>query len=118
MPLIKGRSRKVIGENIREMIEAGHPRAQAIAASLNNARKSGAKIPKHKENIMKHEHHSEHHKKEHAKKEHHKKEHKSAHEDHKHMHHHHKEMHKHHMKELKHHEKMMSHHKAHHSKKK
>lgn len=120
MPLKKGKSREVIGENIREMIDAGHPRSQAIAASLNNARKSGANIPiKYKERKMKHEHHEkEHHKKEHAKKEHHKKEHKAGHEDHKHMHHHHKEMHKHHMKELKHHEKMMSHHKGHVAKKK
>lgn len=46
MPLKKGKSRSVIGENIREMEEAGHPRDQSIAAALNNARKSGAKIPK------------------------------------------------------------------------
>ena len=46
MPLKKGKSRKVISENISEMVESGHPRKQAIAASLNQARKSGAKIPK------------------------------------------------------------------------
>ena len=46
MPLIKGKSRKVIGKNIEEMEAAGHPRKQAIAASLNEARQSGAKIPK------------------------------------------------------------------------
>ncbi len=46
MPLSKGKSRKVIGNNIREMENAGHPRRQAIAAALNTARKSGAKIPK------------------------------------------------------------------------
>ncbi len=46
MPLHKGRSKKVIGENIFEMVNAGHPKNQAIAASLNEARKSGAKIPK------------------------------------------------------------------------
>lgn len=45
MPLHKGGSRKVIGENIKEMEASGHPRKQAIAASLNMARKSGAKIP-------------------------------------------------------------------------
>lgn len=28
------------------MVNAGHPQAQAVAASLNNARKSGARIPK------------------------------------------------------------------------
>lgn len=48
MPLIKGKSKKVIGENIAEMEKAGHPRKQAIAASLNEARESGAKIPKKK----------------------------------------------------------------------
>ena len=30
------------------MEEAGHPKKQAIAASLNEARESGAKIPKKK----------------------------------------------------------------------
>jgi hypothetical protein len=46
MPLEKGKSRKVIGHNIKEMEESGHPRKQAIAAALSEARKSGAKIPK------------------------------------------------------------------------
>lgn len=48
MPLSKGKSKKVISENISEMIHSGHPKDQAIAASLNEARKSGAKIPKKK----------------------------------------------------------------------
>ena len=48
MPLHKGKSQKVISENIREMEEAGHPHNQAIAAALNTARKSGAMIPKKK----------------------------------------------------------------------
>jgi hypothetical protein len=48
MPLKKGKSKKVIGENIAEMERAGHPRNQSIAASLNEARKSGAKMPKKK----------------------------------------------------------------------
>jgi hypothetical protein len=53
MPLQKGKSRSVISKNISEMRESGHPEAQAVAASLNEARESGAKIP------MKH--HAEHH---------------------------------------------------------
>lgn len=48
MPLHKGKSKKIIGENIKEMEAAGHPAKQAIAASLNQARKSGAHIPKKK----------------------------------------------------------------------
>jgi hypothetical protein len=48
MPLKKGKSKATIGSNIREMEAAGHPRNQSIAASLNEARKSGAKIPKKK----------------------------------------------------------------------
>ena len=45
MPLHKGKGKKVISENIKEMIESGHPQKQAVAASLNEARKSGARIP-------------------------------------------------------------------------
>ena len=48
MPLKHGKSRKVIGSNIKEMEQAGHSREQSIAASLNEARKSGAHIPKKK----------------------------------------------------------------------
>lgn len=47
MPLEKGKSKAVIGENIKEMKASGYPQKQAVAASLNQARKSGAKIPKH-----------------------------------------------------------------------
>jgi len=45
MPLAKGRSKKTIGKNIAEMEKSGHSKSQSIAASLNEARKSGAKIP-------------------------------------------------------------------------
>lgn len=48
MPLEKGKSKKVIGKNIKEMMASGYPQKQAVAASLNTARKSGAKIPKKK----------------------------------------------------------------------
>ena len=56
MPLHKGKSREVIGENIKEMEESGHKPSQAIAASLNEARESGANIPK-----KSHSSHSSHH---------------------------------------------------------
>lgn len=39
MPLTKGKSQKTISHNISEMIDAGHPRDQAIAAALSTARK-------------------------------------------------------------------------------
>ncbi len=48
MPLKKGKSKAVISENIKEMVESGYPQKQAVAASLNTARKSGAKIPRKK----------------------------------------------------------------------
>jgi hypothetical protein len=48
MPLSKGTSKKIIGSNIKEMEMSGHKKSQAIAAALNEARKSGAKIPKKK----------------------------------------------------------------------
>ena len=38
MPLKAGKSKEVIAHNIREMIKAGHPRKQAIAAALSKAR--------------------------------------------------------------------------------
>ena len=46
MPLKAGKSKAAIGKNIKEMEASGHKKSQAIAASLNEARKSGAKIPK------------------------------------------------------------------------
>lgn len=48
MPLKKGKSQKTISSNVSEMIKSGHPKAQAVAASLNEARESGAKIPRKK----------------------------------------------------------------------
>ena len=39
MPLIKSGSRKAISTNIREMIAAGHPHDQAVAAALHTADK-------------------------------------------------------------------------------
>jgi pyruvate/2-oxoacid:ferredoxin oxidoreductase beta subunit len=42
MPLIKSASKKAVSQNISEMIHAGHPKAQAIAAALSVARKAHA----------------------------------------------------------------------------
>jgi hypothetical protein len=46
MPLLPGKSKKVIGKNIEEMEASGHPRKQAIAAALNKAGKSKKKRKK------------------------------------------------------------------------
>lgn len=40
MPLKKGKSSKVISENIRELMKAGHPQKQSIAIALKAAGKS------------------------------------------------------------------------------
>jgi len=37
MPLKKGKSKKVVSENIREMMASGHPQNQAVAAAMNEA---------------------------------------------------------------------------------
>jgi hypothetical protein len=37
MPLKKGRSRKIIAENIAELIRSGRPRAQAAAIAFDKA---------------------------------------------------------------------------------
>jgi len=41
MPLHKGKSQKVISENIKEMQASGHPHDQAVAAALHNAHPKG-----------------------------------------------------------------------------
>lgn len=46
VPLKKGKSKETISANISEMVNSGYPQKQAVAASLNQARKSGANIPK------------------------------------------------------------------------
>jgi len=43
VPLKKGKSKKVISQNIREMMRAGHPQKQSIAAAMNKAGKSRKK---------------------------------------------------------------------------
>ena len=58
MPLIKGSSKATISKNIREMVNAGHPQDQAVAAALNVARKvrgDGGGIKKYfQEGMQKH----------------------------------------------------------------
>jgi hypothetical protein len=46
MALRKGKGKSVISANIKEMMASGRSQKQAVAAALNTARKSGAKIPK------------------------------------------------------------------------
>jgi len=39
MPLKPGKSKAVISNNIREMVNAGHPQDQAVAAAMDKAGK-------------------------------------------------------------------------------
>jgi len=41
MPLIKSKSKKAFGENIRREIEAGKPQNQAVAIAYSEKRKAG-----------------------------------------------------------------------------
>lgn len=40
MPLKKGKSKATVSSNIREMMHAGHPQDQAVAAAMRQAGKS------------------------------------------------------------------------------
>ena len=46
MPLRKGTGDKVISHNIRKLRAEGYKPKQAVAIALDEARRSGAKIPK------------------------------------------------------------------------
>jgi hypothetical protein len=46
MPLKKGTSRETVSETIKTERKQGKSQKQSVAIALNEARKSGAKIPK------------------------------------------------------------------------
>jgi hypothetical protein len=43
MPLKRGKSKKVVGDNIKTEMKAGKPQKQAVAIALNTARKKKKK---------------------------------------------------------------------------
>ena len=47
MPLLKGSSKEIIQQNIRELIQSGRPEDQAVAIAYSHAKKSKKK-PKDK----------------------------------------------------------------------
>lgn len=43
MPLKSGKSKAVVSANIREMMKAGHPHKQAVAAAIHKAKSTKKK---------------------------------------------------------------------------
>lgn len=54
MPLKKGSSQQVISKNISEMVHAGHPQKQAVAAAMNQAHKGRGPDKKPRRKPLKH----------------------------------------------------------------
>lgn len=48
MPLKKGKSNKIVSENVKELINSGRPNKQAIAIALSEAGRSKKKKSKKK----------------------------------------------------------------------
>lgn len=48
MPLRKGKSKRVVSENIKTEMSHGKPQKQAVAIAHSKARESGAKNPRKK----------------------------------------------------------------------
>ena len=41
MPLVKGRSKRVVSANVSKLVHEGRPQKQAVAIALSTARKTG-----------------------------------------------------------------------------